>query len=320
VLTVPNGRRLEAAMAELDLVVSIDPYLNETSRLAHYILPSNPALCHPQYDVIFRAVSIRNTARFNAAVFPVPEDSLSDGQILAGLIRRIEPAPGFAARAQHALGRTLAALGPERVLRLGIRLGPHGVRKGWKKGLTLDEIAAHPQGVDLGPAEPCLPARLGHRPRRIRLAPEPMLADIPRAAAAVDDAGPVPDMVLISRRDLRSSNSSTHNLPRLMKGKSRCTAQVHPEDAERLGLVEGSEVRITSSIGEIVVPIDVTDRMMPGVVSVPHGWGHGRGGVRQRTARQHAGASINDLTDDQRVDPLSGNAALNGISVTVAPA
>jgi len=200
--------------------------------------------------------------------------------------------------------------GPERLLDLMLRAGPYD--------LTLADLEAAPHGLDLGPLEPRVPELLRTQSGRIELAPDPIAADVPRlrAAAARNGNG---GMVLIGRRQLRSNNSWMHNLESLVKGKDRCTAHVHPDDAERLGLADGARARVTSRAGTVEVPVEVTDGVMPGVVSIPHGWGHGVDGIRMEVAAAHAGTNSNVLADETLIDPLSGNAVLNGIPVELAP-
>jgi anaerobic selenocysteine-containing dehydrogenase len=214
-------------------------------------------------------------------------------------------------------------LGPEAFLALGLRFGPYGA--GWNpfsRGLTLGRLKAEPHGVDLGPLEPCLPERLYTENRRIRLAPDLLVADLERVAKRFFDERASPGetadgLVLIGRRHLRSNNSWMHNSPRLVRGKPRCTLMMHPEDAARRGLADGQVARVESRVGSVDIPVEVTDEIMPGVVSIPHGWGHDRPGTRQATALRHAGVSLNDLTDDLAVDALCGNAAFSGVPVRV---
>jgi anaerobic selenocysteine-containing dehydrogenase len=200
--------------------------------------------------------------------------------------------------------------GPERLLDLMLRGGPYD--------LTLADLEAAPHGIDLGPLEPRIPEVLRTLSGKIELAPEPIAADVPRLEAALD-RGVNGGMVLIGRRQLRSNNSWMHNLEPLVKGKERCTAHVHPDDAARLGLRDGERARVSSRAGEVEVPVEVTDAVMPGVVSIPHGWGHDVDGVRMRVAAAHAGTNSNALADELLIDPLSGNAVLNGIPVELAP-
>ncbi|HVG62997.1 MAG TPA: molybdopterin oxidoreductase family protein [Hyalangium sp.] len=324
VLSTPNGGQLDKALASLDFMVSIDPYLNETTRHAHLILPPPSPLERGHYDVAFHALAIRNTARYAPALFEPPPSVRHDWQILLELKHRIE-----VLRHGRSLGGTvkyqaLKRLGPEGILDVGLRAGPYGMRKrGLRKGLTLSALRREPHGVDLGPLKPSLPQRLFTRGKRIHLAPTPFVEDVKRLREAFPEgAAPLADgeLLLIGRRHLRDNNSWMHNVPMLMSGKPRCTLMMHPEDARALGLAEGDEAVVTSRVGQVSVPVNVTDDVMRGVVSLPHGYGHRRDGVRQSIAAKHAGASLNDLTDDQRVDALCGNAAFSGVPVRVTRA
>ena len=331
VLSTPNGARLERALPGLELMVSIDPYLNETTRHAHFILPTTPPLQRDHYDVIFHALAVRNTARYSAPLFPVEPGLCHDWQVLDELTRRLDRGP-LGARLQR---RLQAKLGPRRQLDLALRTGPHGAGlRPFASGLTLRKLEREPHGVDLGPHEPCLPARLRTESRRIDVAPAPLVAGLARlreqlasngnGAAAGDIASATDDghgeLRLIGRRQVQSNNSWMHNVPRLMRGKDRCTLLMHPDDAASRGLLDGAEVEIVSRTGRVRAPLEVSDEMKPGVVSLPHGWGHHRTGVRMATAAANAGASLNDVTDDARVDLVSGNAALSGVPVVVAAA
>ena len=221
-------------------------------------------------------------------------------------------------------GELLAALeprnGPERIIDLMLRVGPYGDGFGADPdGLTLDTLERHPHGIDLGPLEPRLPDMLRTPSGKVELMPEPIAADVERlrgALARERNGG----MVLIGRRQLRSNNSWMHNLPALVKGKDRCTLHIHPDDAERLGLSDGGRALVRSTAGEVEAPVELTDGIMPGVISIPHGWGHDEDGVRLGVAAAHAGVNSNVLADEGLVDPLSGNAVLNGIPVEVAAA
>ncbi|MFW8627700.1 molybdopterin-dependent oxidoreductase [Deinococcus sp. ME38] len=290
VLSVPDGAALDRALGSLDFMVSIDPYLNETTRHAHVILPPAFGLEVPHYDVIFHHFAVRNTARYSQPVFPIRPDQRFDYQIFDGLVQRLT-------------GKALAT--PEQRLSAGLA---HG-----RSGLTLDDLKVNPHGVDLGPLQPCLPGRLLTATGELHLAPAPMLADLPRLRATLDQT-PEP-LVLIGRRQLRSNNSWMHNTPRLMRGPDRCTVQLNPADAQ--GLEHGQTVLIRSRVGEITAPLEITDTVMPGVACLPHGFGHARSGIRLSTAARHAGASLNDLTDPTRIDALTGNAAVNGTPITV---
>jgi anaerobic selenocysteine-containing dehydrogenase len=219
------------------------------------------------------------------------------------------------------LGLTaLRRLGPRRMLDLLLRFGPHGKGLLRSHGLSLRELEARPHGVDLGPLVPRLRDVIATDDGKVMLAPPRIVADIPRLegalqVATVEGGG----LVLIGRRNLRSNNSWMHNSPRLVKGPEGCTLLMHPADAAARGVAQGDRVRVRSRVGEVLVPLAVSDEMARGVISLPHGWGHARQGVALEVARAHAGASVNDLTDDGLIDTISGTASLSGVPVTVAP-
>ncbi|MFY1827656.1 molybdopterin oxidoreductase family protein [Myxococcus fulvus] len=326
VLSTPNGAQLERALEGLDFMVSVDPYLNETTRHAHIILPPVSPLERGHYDVAFHALAVRNTAKYSPPLFEPGPDGRHDWQIVLALQHRLETLrKGRPSVRQTLRYQALTRLGPERMLDIGLRMGPHGNRfHPLRQGLSLSKLRASPHGVDLGALEPCLPERLQTKDRRVHLAPPLLVADVQRLAQTFPE-GAAPDaregeLLLIGRRHLRDNNSWMHNVPGLLKGKPRCTLMVHPEDASRLGLADGVDATVTSRVGEVTVPVAVTDEVMPGVVSLPHGYGHRRQGTKLRVATEHAGISQNDLTDDHAVDAVSGNAAFNGTPVRVRPA
>jgi anaerobic selenocysteine-containing dehydrogenase len=310
VLSTPNGRRLDAALASLDFMVSVDIYLNETTRHAHYILPPLTGLETAHYDLTFHMLAIRNTARYSDPMVPRPHGALYDWEIFEHLRLRLLNVPASERRLQN----------PERTLDQGLRYGPYGNME-TSLGLSLAYLREHPHGVDLGPLKVQLPARLLTPNGRIDLAPAVFLADLPRAQATLQQAptNHVPDgaLLLISRRHLRDNNSWMHNARVLVKGRNRCTLLMHPADAARFGIATGQAVRVRSRVGEVDLPADVSPDIMPGVVCMPHGYGHNRPGTRLDVATQHAGASVNDLTDEAFADPLTGNAALSGVPVWV---
>ncbi|MGH2685150.1 MAG: molybdopterin dinucleotide binding domain-containing protein, partial [Actinomycetota bacterium] len=292
----PNSGRLEAAMATLEFMVSVDPYLNETSRHADVILPPTDPARTGHYDFAFTTISIRNVAVYNPPVFPPDRDGMDDCEILA---RLTGGAPGDYRSAEDILDERL-------------RAGAYG--------LTLDDLRAAPHGIDLGPLEPSIPEVLRTPNGRIDLAPEPLVADVDRLRVAMERGADDGSLVLVGRRHVRSNNSWLHNVEVLVKGKERCTLQVHPLDADRLGLVAGGAAKVTSRVGSLVAPVEITDIVMPGVVSLPHGWGYGAPGTKLDVAARYAGVNSNVLTDEAVIDPLSGNAVLNGIPVEVTPA
>ena len=321
VLSTPNGARLERALEGLEFMVSIDFYLNETTRHAHIILPPSGPLEHDHYDLVFNLLAVRNVAKYSPAVFARAREGKHDWEIFNELTWRLEQRP-LRRRLARAQSLVLEKLGPRGMLDAILRIGPRGDRFGLSKdGLSLKKLEQAVHGVDLGPLEPCVRARLDSPDRKIELAPELLVRDLDRLEAALPSFKRAPgQLVLIGRRQLRSNNSWLHNSERLVKGPRRCTLEMHPSDAEALGLAHGQDVEVRSRVGAVVAPVSITESLMPGVVSLPHGWGHDREGVQLRVARAHAGVSINDVTDEQALDDLSGNASFSGLSVQVAPA
>ena len=312
VLSAPNGKKMEQALEGLDFYLALDIYINESTRHADLILPSPSGLETNHFDLVFNAVSVHNVAKYSAQTIP-PKPGLSyDWEIMKELSFRIGK-PGFLK------SQILKWATPDRILNLGLSFGPYGIfQKPFSGGLNLKRLKEKPHGVDLGPLEPCLPSALRTEDRELNVVPaiyEERLAQLPSKPAE-----PAPGFQLIGRRHLRDNNSWMHNSPRLMKGKNRCTLMMNEEDASRLQLEEGQVVAVTSRVGEIKIPLEVTTAIMPGVVSIPHGYGHTRTEKSLVTAEAHAGVSINDLTDDQVVDELTGNAAFSGQHVTIAAA
>lgn len=316
VLSTPNGRELDRALASLDFMVSIDIYINETTRHAHIILPPTFSLERDHYDLAFHLLAIRNIAKFSPALFQPEADTQHDWEILVELQTRME-SDGLGGRVKRGLMKRFFT--PERILDLGLRFGPHGARMNpFADGLTLRKLRDAVHGIDLGPLTPCLPGRLRTPDKQIDLAPEVLVKDVERVKAKLFDAhASNGDLRLIGRRQLRSNNSWLHNTERLLRGKPQCTLLMHPSDAEHRQLADGQTVVVRSRVGAVELPIEISDEMMPGVVSIPHGWGHARDGVQLAVAREHAGESINDLTDDLAIDALCGTAAFNGIPVSV---
>jgi anaerobic selenocysteine-containing dehydrogenase len=344
-VSTPNAARLERAVGTLEFRLALDIYVNETTRHADVILPGPEPLDKSHYDVALYQLAARNVANYSPPVFhgegpdewqvllrlagvvagqgPNADLDALDRLVVETVVRREVAQPGSAVEGRDP-EELLAALeprrGPERILDFMLRTGAYGDGfNGANGGLTLEVLERNPHGVDLGPLEPRLPDALRTPSGRIELAPEPIVEDLGRLSAALSrprNGG----MVLVGRRQLRSNNSWMHNLPALVKGKERCTMHVHPEDAERLGLKEGRPALVRSATGEVEAPVEITDAIMPGVVSIPHGWGHDAPGMRLRVASDHAGVNSNLLADETAVDPLSGNAVLNGIPVEVGPA
>ena len=356
VLSSPNGGRLDEAFGNLDFMVSVDYFLNETTRHADVILPPTSGLERSHYDLIFSMFAVRNTAKYSPALFDAGEDSRHDWQILLELAHRLEKrrAGGRLPLRMEAGWRAFKQIGPDPILDLMLRSGPYGADIGpargvfqpaidlvmdilpeahpvrglaklsplnrhWQdlpKGLSVRSLTRLPNGVDLGPLRPCMPERLFTPDHKVNLAPRRYLADLDRLHRFLDQP-PTTDLLLIGRRHMRSNNSWMHNSQRLVKGKERCTLMISPKDAARSGLQTGDSAEVSTPTGRIVLPVEITDDIMPGVVSVPHGWGHDRSGIGQAVAAAHAGASINDVISDEQIDPLVGTSVLNGQSVHV---
>jgi len=344
ILTAPNSRRLDRALASLDFMVGIDPYLNETTRHAKVILPPEPRLTQSQYDFSFYGLSVRNVANYSPPVFKREEDQSAEWQILMRLAlvvggqgsgadiasfddliisqaisRSVEDKKSsVAGRDPSALLSALSKRrGPERMLDWLLRTGMHGEAFGSNpEGLSLDSLEANPHGIDLGPLRPGIPHVLRTPSAKIELAPKPIMDDLSRLLATLQTPQKK-GLVLVGRRHLRSCNSWGHNIGILVQGERRCTLQVHPEDAGKLGLVEGGLAKVSSRVGAVKAYVEITDRIMPGVVSLPYGWGHDVPGISLSIAAAHPGVNSNILTDDDQMDPLSGTSVLNGIPVTV---
>jgi anaerobic selenocysteine-containing dehydrogenase len=340
VCSIPNGGgRLDRALDTLEFMVSVDIYVNDTTRHADVILPVPDPLSKSHYDLALLQLGVRNVSNYSPAVLPLPEGVPDEWEVLARLALVLQ---GMGADAdptvvddlairtlvEHAVADETSSVhgrdvddviadlaprtGPERILDFMLRTGPYA--------LTLDDLIAHPHGIDLGPLEARLPDVLRTPSGMIEIAPEPIVADVARLDGALDARGANGNggFVLIGRRDLRSNNSWMHNLTVLVKGKPRCTLHLHPDDAARLGLETGAVAEVRSRTGTVAVPVEVTDGIMPGVVSIPHGWGHDLEGVQLSVAATTAaGVNSNLLADEGLFDALSGNAVLNGIPVEV---
>jgi anaerobic selenocysteine-containing dehydrogenase len=322
VLSTPGGARLERAMSELEWCVAVDMYVTETTRHANVILPPVSALERSDVDIVMPAVAIRNHIRYSPAAVPKQEGGREDWEILNGITRRLAPRTLRRPTAvAAAIGARLAS--PERVIETGIAAGPYGLRRGLH-ALTLGKVKRAEHGIDLGPLEPRLPGALATRGKRIRLAPSRLidearkLDELARERDAARSDGY--DLVLIGRRQLRSNNSWMHNSRRLMKGPDRCTALLHPDDAGARGLADGDRVRVCSRVGSIELPVEVSDEIRAGVVSIPHGFGHNREGIGWTIAAAHPGVSVNDITDPAITDRVTGNAAFNAVPVRVEAA
>jgi anaerobic selenocysteine-containing dehydrogenase len=346
VLSTPDSAKLDQALPELACMVSLDNYLNETTRHAHVILPGMGIFEQPHYDELLWRWAVRNAGNYSDAIFEPEHERPDEWEVLltltailagqpasevdtalldtlyfTGLVATVAALPNspIAGREAAEIVAQTEGSGPLRLLDFAIRVGPHGEAYGANAGgLTLAAVKQEPHGIDMGPLEPRLDEVLTNASGMLDLAPEYITKDVPRLRRRLErrDDG----LVLVSRRHLRSNNSWMHNLPPLMTGKDRCTLLVNPDDAARVGLRSGASARVTSKAGSLVVPVEISDEMMPGVVSLPHGWGHDRPGARLSVASQHAGVNSNLLAPGDMVDVLSGNAIVNGVPVEVAPA
>ena len=337
VLSSPDGPRLAAALEQLDFMLSLDIYLNETTRHADVILPGLSPLEDMHYDVAFPQLSWRNHARYSPPIFLCAPEQHQEWQSLLKIAALVSGKGSeldanalddlqFADDADRMFGKHAPAVvaatqglrGPERGLEVALRTGPYGDQFGLKPGgLTLAQVKAANAsgGIDLGELQSRMPEMLRTPSGKIELAPELLITDLQRAAR--DLARPAPDLVIIGRRDVRTNNSWMHNLPVLAKGPFRCTALVHPDDAARLGLQDGAQADLHNGARSVRAQVHISADMMPGVVSLPHGWGHALPGARLGVAAQRPGANLNALLDDQLRDPLSGNAVLGGVAIAM---
>ncbi len=343
ILSTPNSQRLQHSLEKLDFMVSVDMYLNETTRYANVILPPLPALARSHYDIVFYQLATHNIANYSTPIIEREVGALDEWEVLlklsailmghsanvdaavvddmtiGQLVQREVVIKGSKIQGRDA-SEIVAELhphrGPERMLEFMLRTGPYGDGfDSQQEGLNLATLEANPHGVDLGPLQPRIPEVLRTPSGKIELAPAIIVADVERLQASLTRT---PDqMLLIGRRELRSNNSWMHNILALTKGKDNCTLHIHPNDATRLGLTDGDAAHVSSRVGAVDVPIEITDAIMPGVVSIPHGWGHNLSGTHMQVAAEHAGVNTNILTDEEVVDVLSGNAALNGVAVKV---
>ena len=346
VIALPNSARVDRALSNLDFMVSVDFYVNASTRHAHVILPPTGPLSTAQYDVAFYNLSVRNIANYSPPVLPRPDDEMDKWEILYRLAMvlsgqgasagpeqmddvvistMVDDLAGrsgspFSGRRTEILDALKDYKGPDRILDLMLRTGAYGDGFGLNPdGLSLSRLKEHPHGIDLGPLEPRIPGILRTPSGRIELAPEPLVRDVQRLREALNQSE-ASGLVLVGRRHLRTNNSWLANIPSLVSGRPRCVLHVHPDDASRLGLEDGSMAEVKSRVDRISVPVKVTLDIRPGVVSLPHGWGHDLPGVKMGVARAHGGWNTNLLSDDDRFDPVSNNAVLNGIPVEVSPA
>ncbi|WP_296176937.1 molybdopterin oxidoreductase family protein [Psychrobacter sp. UBA2769] len=304
VLSTPNGEKLDTAFANLDFMVAIDYFVTETSRHAHIILPPVSPLERDHYDVTFNNFAVHNVAKYSKALFAKKKSAKHDWQIYLELAKRLDKKAALATKIERRIVRTL---GPKFMLDQGLRRGPYA-------GMTLNKLKKNPHGIDLGPPKRMLPQALKHKDKQIHINIDFYQADLERVREMMQNYDDK-QVLLIGRRHVRSNNSWLHNSYRLVKGKPRCTLMLHPETAKEYSIEDGQNVKVTSRVGSVIITAEVTDELMPKVVSIPHGWGHDRKGVKQKIAQAHAGVSVNDLTDDTLIDQLSGNAAVNGVPV-----
>jgi anaerobic selenocysteine-containing dehydrogenase len=313
VLSVPNGERLARALAGLEFMVSVDLYVNETTRHASIILPPTWAFEKPHFDAVLHGLAVRNTVKYSEPVLAAPPDTKDDWEILYELAMRL----GGFRTGLSILDRALAfawrrgkRLDPDRVIDLALRFGPYR--------LSLKKVRRHPHGIDLGPLQPRGARKRVRTPEgKVELAPPLVVDDVARVARWVDGAHPS-SLLLIGRRHLRTNNSWMHNCRSLAKGPDRATLLMHPDDARRHGLADGAGVRVTSRTGALGARLEVTDAIMPGVVSLPHGFGHAPAAATLKVAGALGGPNVNAVTDDAYLEPLSGTAVLNGVPVTVS--
>lgn len=348
VLSTPNTLALEESMKSLEFMVSVDIYLNETTRYADVILPSPSQLERSHFDLVFTGFSVRNVVNYSEPVFERAADQPDEWEIflkLAGIAQGMgadadvaaiddftldafigsimkdssSPTNGLTAEQIREQLDATGARGADRMLDLMLRTGPYGDGFGANAaGISLAHMKKHPHGIDFGPLEPRIPEVLRTPSGKVELAPQPLLADLPRLAQSMTEFNDE-QLLLVGRRHLRSNNSWMHNIEVLVKGKDRCTLQMHPNDAQRVGALDGSVVRIASKVGAIDAVVELTSNIRERVVSLPHGWGHNVSGTRMSVAAKRAGVNSNVLTDENEMDPLSGNSVMNGIPVTVAP-
>ena len=319
VLSTPNGRRLSAALAQLDFMVAIDIYVNETTRHAHVILPPAWSLAEEHVDVMFANFFARNVARWSPAVFERGPDERADWEILLEIAERL----GGGATGRPFVDRLFrlgkrVGLGwtPERMAALALRSGRHGDRfLPWGRGLTRRQLEAAPHGIDLGPLETGAARRIFHADCRVHLDAKPLLAALRDLARETAQSPPADELLLIGRREIRTNNSWMHNVRAMVAGRERCTLLVHPDDARRAGVADGELALLESRVHRGAVAVHVSDEMRPGVVSLPHGWGHADAAPWQRVASSRPGVSANDWTDDQLVESVVGQSVLNGVPV-----
>ena len=308
VLSVPGGESLDQAFANVDFMVSVDIYLNETTRHADVILPPTSPLEHDHYDLIFQHFAVRNTAKYSQPVFDKPEGTKHDWEIFTELGEQLALALGKDAR---------PSIPPDQIVAMALKAGGHGI--------DLQQLKEQPSGIDIGPLQTCLTERIFTENKRIQCVPEVIPPELQRleqqlSSGGVDTSRGLGKLILIGRRNVRSNNSWMHNHQRLIKGKPRCTMLINPEDAQALKLTDGQLATVQTEQGALTIAAEIDDGMMPGTISIPHGFGHDKAGSQLSIAEQNAGVNVNALISAKELDALSGNAAVNGVSVTVAVA
>jgi anaerobic selenocysteine-containing dehydrogenase len=299
VLSTPNGGQLEKALECMEFMVSVDIYINETTKYADVILPPATGLENDHYDVVFHTLAIHNHAKYSEALFEPKSGAMKDWEIFKALTKRF---------AKQSLGQKLQEpfLTPQAILDGGFKRS--------NNNLSVKKLKKEPHGVDMGPHKPVLTERIFTDSGKVDLAPALFVEQLKNLKLDHDQDG----LVLIGRRLLRSNNSWMHNSLRLVKGPEKCTLLIHPDDAASRSIADQQEVEVSSRVGKVKIKAEISEEVMKGVVSIPHGWGHNRKGTQWKIAEEHAGVSINDLTDDQFIDPISGNAAFSGVKVEVA--
>jgi anaerobic selenocysteine-containing dehydrogenase len=321
-LSLPNGRRVSGALEKLEFMVSVDIYINETTRHADVILPPAWALADDHIDAVVSAIALRNVARWSPPVVTKGADEKHDWEILHELALRLGGGP-FGMTALDGLYRNVRRFGwnwePTPTVDLLLRMGPHGDKfLPWSKGLSMAKLREAEHGIDLGPLEEGATRRIFHADGKIHVGTPLFLAEIDRLVAEVATPLDENELLLVGRRALRSNNSWMHNVPAMVSGKARCTLYVHPEDAARAGIIDGEDAILTSRVHAGPVRIEVTDEMRPGVVSLPHGWGHAASARWQSVAGAHPGVSANDWTDDAVTEGIVGQSILNGVPVRLS--
>ncbi|AEF41092.1 molybdopterin-dependent oxidoreductase [Hoyosella subflava] len=318
VLSTPQRGKLAEALTSLDFYVAVDMYVTETTRHADIILPPVSPLEREEFDVLFPIFSVRNNARYNARVFDTPDEGLEDWEILARLVTEVTPLP-LRRFTGELLNGVFSRVSPLRIAAVGVALGPHGLLRRGTRGITIKKIKDTPGGIDLGPLQPRLAKLIRTKDRRVQLAPPDLIAEARHVVNAPSPRSTKFDLRLIGRRHLRSNNSWLHNVPTMVKGRDRCTVLMHPADAATRNLTAGQRVDVTSPVGTITVPVEVSSDIVRGTVAIPHGWGHHEGATWS-VAAQHPGANVNLLHDPEVGDTFTGNGGLNSTSVHIEAA